>query len=285
MASTDGDGDPVTPAGRLFLRPELDTIIHCIIGLQDSLDVEQAKSIVKTSLMVKHPRFTSLLVKDHNGIERWRKTDIDIDRHVISADRILPRNDDVNTTVNDYVADLSVSSPLSLDKPLWEVHVLTACNCVVLRLHHALGDGVSLMSMFLNSCRKAGKEDEVPSMGGGGERKQRRRTWREVLIGLVKMIVFSLVFCVEFLLRLLVSDRKTVVSGGDGVELWPRKLSTARFSLEDMKTVKKSVPGSTINDVLFGVVSSGLSKYLDHRTPKGNKYLKQFKNQSNHIND
>ena len=37
------------------------------------------------------------------------------------------------------------------------------------------------------------------------------------------------------------ADRKTVLSGGDGIELWPRKLVTARFSLDDMKIVKKAL--------------------------------------------
>lgn len=36
-------------------------------------------------------------------------------------------------------------------------------------------------------------------------------------------------------------DRKTAISGGDGVELWPRKLATAKFLIEDMKNVKRAV--------------------------------------------
>jgi hypothetical protein len=49
-------------------------------------------------------------------------------------------------------------------------------------------------------------------------------------------------FSLEFVLRFLwVSDKKTVISGGDGVELWPRKLATAKFFIEDMKTVKGAV--------------------------------------------
>jgi len=85
-----------------------------------------------------------------------------------------------------------------------------------------------------------------------------------------KAVWYTLVFVLGFLLRIMwVSDRRTAVSGGDGVELWPRKLVTARFRLGDMKAVKQAVAGTTINDVLFGVISSGLSKYLDIRTPKG----------------
>ncbi|KAF2290075.1 hypothetical protein GH714_001769 [Hevea brasiliensis] len=61
-------------------------------------------------------------------------------------------------------------------------------------------------------------------------------------MGVLKMVLFSLVFCLEFILRCLwVRDRKTVISGGDGMELWPRKVATARFLIEDMKVVKKAV--------------------------------------------
>lgn len=91
-----------------------------------------------------------------------------------------------------------------------------------------------------------------------------------VLWGFLKRVWFTLFFVVEFGVRtLLVCDGKTVITGGDGVELWPRKLATAKFMLEDMKVVKKAIPNTTINDVLFGVVSSGLSRYLDHRTSNG----------------
>ncbi|KAH7575273.1 hypothetical protein JRO89_XS02G0073500 [Xanthoceras sorbifolium] len=324
MVSSDGD-EPLTPAGRLFLRPEMNTIIHCVVGLQHPPDLDLIKSIVSSSFMVQHPRFTSLLVRDHRGTEHWRKTKIDIDRHVILVDHPLTNDVDDSRAVNDYVAELSVSTPLSTDKPLWELHVLPAHKCVVLRIHHALGDGISLMSLFLASCRRAADPEALPSMGISSDRKRSRssgwRNWREILLGFVKMVVFSLVFAAEFVLKLWISDRKTPISGGADVELWPRKLATARFSLEDMKAVKKAVADRldakhmfsvlvvlsilycsievkqishcishkrafscslstsmevghgntshkrTINDVLFGVVSSGLSRYLDYRSP------------------
>ncbi|GMJ09119.1 NTHASE/DIACYLGLYCEROL ACYLTRANSFERASE 11, FOLDED PETAL 1 [Hibiscus trionum] len=88
------------------------------------------------------------------------------------------------------------------------------------------------------------------------------------LWGFLKMAWFTLVFVMEFFIRIFhVCDRKTVIFGGNGVELWPRKLATTRFLLEDTKEVKKAIPNITINDVLFGVVSSGLSRYLHHLTP------------------
>ncbi|XP_057963651.1 wax ester synthase/diacylglycerol acyltransferase 11-like [Malania oleifera] len=267
---TDLRDEPLTPAGRLFLRPELDQVINCAIGVKRPFDVAAVRYEIAHSAMVTHPRFCSLLVRDRQGREHWRRTQVDVDRHLIVRDD--PLDGDGEQAVNDYLADLAVSSPLCTDKPLWEVHLLRAHNCVVLRVHHALGDGVSLMALFLTCCRRADDPDRPPTVGLEG-RRERRVGGRGSGLGAklwaaVKVFWFSLVFVLEFIGRSLwVRDRRTVLRGGAGVELWPRKLATARFRLDDMKAVKKAIPNVTINDVLFGVISSGLSKYCDFRSP------------------
>ncbi|KAL4281533.1 hypothetical protein GQ457_03G003110 [Hibiscus cannabinus] len=289
--------EPLSPAGRLFLQPKTELVMHCIVRTKNPIDIDAAKATVMASLMGQHPRFCSLLVRDDNGSEHWRRTQVDIDRHVIVFNNRLDKSgrfiDETGTqafsfneeeeeeeeemAVNQYVADLSVSSPLSTDKPLWELHLLMAHKCVVFRIHHALGDGISMMSMLMATCRRASDENALPLMvpdkTGVSKGKRKRRFWfwfwlLGALSEFLKMAWFTLVYVMEFSLRVcLVRDRKTVISGGDGVELWPRKMVTAKFLLQDMKTVKKAIPNTTINDVLFGVVSSGLSRYLDHRTP------------------
>ncbi|MBA0843051.1 hypothetical protein Goarm_000271, partial [Gossypium armourianum] len=280
--------EPLTPAGRLFLQPETDLVIHCIIRGKNPADMDAIKSAIKSSLMVQHPRFCSLLVRDKNGFEHWRKTPIDIGQHVIVVNNRLDKSgnfvdqtqgsttteEDDEAAVNQYVADLSVSSPLSTDKPLWELHVLTAHKCAVFRIHHSLGDGISLMSMLMANCRRADDAEALPRMVPDKKtviKGEKGRDWFwlfGVLWWFLKMVVFTLLFSMDFVLRsLLVSDEKTAITGGDGVELWPRKLATAKFLLDDMKLIKRAVPDTTINDVLLGMVSSGLSRYLDHRTP------------------
>ncbi|KAK4563160.1 hypothetical protein RGQ29_005602 [Quercus rubra] len=286
MGSVEKETDePLTPAGRLFLRPEMNQVIHCTIGLKNPIDPVSIKTEVLNSLMLKHPRFSSLMIRDSNGREHWRRTHINLDDHLIILHNPIKEGDllddrDHESAVNHFLADMSVSSGLSYDKPLWEIHLLLAHNCLVFRIHHALGDGVSLMSMLLACCRRIDGEEALPRIPSFENKKSNSNSsggcsgswWKlylyylSVLWGFVKMGFFSLVFVVEFVLRALwVRDRETVISGGEGVELWPRKLATARFLIQDMKVVKKAVPNATINDVLFGVISSGLSRYLDHR--------------------
>ncbi|KAK6143574.1 hypothetical protein DH2020_023922 [Rehmannia glutinosa] len=272
MEETAERDQPLTPAGRLFLQPGMDQVINCAIAVDSPLDVDAIKAEVRSSIMLKHPRFCSLMVRDSCGREHWRKTQVDVDRHVIVRHHPLSDGDPSisdEDAVNDFIADLSVSSPLPTDKPLWEIHLLTAHKTLVFRVHHALGDGISLMSMLLSCCRRADDPAQRPTIGGVGSASAApRRRWS--VLTLVKVVWFSLLYVLEFVLRVLwLKDKTTAVSGGDGVELWPRRLASARFRLDDMKIVKRVVADATINDVLFGIISCGLSRYLDIRSPKG----------------
>lgn len=262
--------EPLSPAGRLFVQPATHQIINCVLGLERPLEFADARKVVSDSFMIKHPRFSSLLVTDSHGREYWRKIDLDINRHIILLPDPVSEADDDETAVNDYVADLTVSSPLTTDKPLWEIHLLPRHKCVVLRIHHALGDGISIMSLMLTLCRKLDEPEKTPTIEPliSRTRKLRKSGIVETIMKLLKMIWFTLIYVCEFLMRgLWLKDGKTVIRGGDGVEMWPRKLAIAKFSLDDMKTVKTAVNNATINDVLFGVISLGLSKYLDKRSP------------------
>ncbi|KAF8034695.1 hypothetical protein BT93_C0882 [Corymbia citriodora subsp. variegata] len=269
-----GSDEPLTPAGRLFLQKEMNQVIYCAVGMKHPLDFDALKSAIQSSVMVKLPRFCSLMVRDSAGREHWRRTHVDIDRHVVAVHGPIADSLSDESAVNEYLADLSTDS-LGLvgdDKPLWDVHLLMAHRCMVFRTHHALGDGISLMSMFLNMCRQVDNPEGLPTIGPPSSAKRRRGggggKWLKAVMRVLEVVWFTVVFVGEFVLRSMwVSDQKTLASGGAGVELWPRKLATARFSLEDMKVVKSAVTNATINDVLFGIISGGLFKYLDHQSP------------------
>lgn len=265
-----GSDEPLTPAGRMFLQKEMAQMIHFAVGMKLPINVDAVKVAVKDSAMLKHPRFCSLMVRDAQGIEHWRKTDIELDRHfIIVDDPVGSEIDHDETAVNEYLADMSLSS-LQLDetKPLWEIHVLKAHNCIIWRIHHALGDGISLMSMFLTLCRRVDEPDLLPTIPSSSRATIGRSSWCISMIKFVFKVWLTVVHVIGFTLRSLwVRDPKNPISGGDGVELWPRKLATAQFRLDDMKLVKRSVPGATINDVLFGVISGGLCRYFDEKWP------------------
>ncbi|XP_077224470.1 wax ester synthase/diacylglycerol acyltransferase 11-like [Tasmannia lanceolata] len=263
---------PVTPAGRFFLQPKMQNVIHCVVGVHLPIDIENTKAELEKTLL-KHPRFCSLLVRDKNGVEHWKKTKVEIDRHVFIR-TTKPEYEDSETEedlVNRYLSDLAISPPLDETKPLWEIHVLQSHKCLVLRVHHALGDGISLISLFLACCKRVDNPELPPTIPGPNPNRRNSysmfgRGWK-----LIKSVWFTLIYVLDFGLHsLCVRDAQTVISGGAGVELWPRSLATARFSLDDMKVVKKAVNG-TINDVLFGIISFGLATYLELRGTKSSQ--------------
>jgi hypothetical protein len=238
------DDEPLTPAGRLFLQPEMNQIIHCVIGLKNPIDVDSVKTQIQNSVMLQHPRFTSLMVRDHRGVEHWRPIKIDLDRHIFIINDSVS---DDESAISEYMSDLCTESKLSMDKPLWEMHILRAHKCIIFRIHHSLGDGISLMSMLLAGCRKLQDPNALPTISLPNTKPPTTNLW-SIMIALY----FSFIYVIQFILRVLwIRDRKTAITGGEGVDLWPRKIATATFSLEHMKTVKNAVPNAVTYSFLF----------------------------------
>jgi len=267
------DGESLkSPFSRVYLCPKMEQIISCAMGLKYPIDVSVLKKAFSDSVMINHPRFCSLMVRNRAG-EHWRKTHVNIDDHFIiihptttaAATESGHVEDDVEAAVNAYLADMAVSTPLSNDKPLWEVHVLMGLNCIVLRVHHALGDGASLMSMLV-ACFGKKKDDSVAEKreNGGVKKGHEERKWKEGGVwGVVKSVWLTVVYAVKFLGRLLwVKDETSVISGGDGVELWPRKLETVKFQLQDFKFIKEAIPNAVSCMHFFFVFCFFLSKFM-----------------------
>ncbi|KAL2939370.1 O-acyltransferase WSD1, partial [Bienertia sinuspersici] len=313
MIENDGDDieAPISPVSKLILKlysPNSEEIIHCAMSFRHPIDVEALKKAFANSIMIRHPRFCSLIVRNPNNGDGklWRKINVNIDDHFFvhyyptnksktkyDIDNEEEEDDEKEAAINSFLAEISVSSPLGENKPLWEVHVLVGLKCVVLRVHHALGDGVSLMSMLsacfgkknddgsknddnvvdnTGDCSVINHNNSTNNVKGSIDRSGKKGVW-----WLMKSLWYTIVFMLRNLGRILwVKDEVSVVSGGDGVELWPRKLATTKFLLEDFKSVKMVIPQVTINDVLLGVISSGLSKYLNAKSPQAVQQTRQL---------
>ena len=61
--------------------------------------------------------------------------------------------------------------------------------------------------------------------------------------GFVKSLWLTVVFGLRLLGKIVwIKDKLSVISGGDGVELWSRDLITIKFKLDDFKFVKNFIP-------------------------------------------
>ncbi|XP_078443742.1 wax ester synthase/diacylglycerol acyltransferase 8-like [Wolffia australiana] len=281
----DYSDEPVSPRGCLYLQPELPHVIHCIVCFQDPIDVPALKASLSSGFVKNCPRLRSLVVTNGKGQARWKELpSIDIDDHIIivpeeEEDELGEKTDDKKgqeeeenaACIDWFVNSLLLMSTMRMNIPLWDVHILPRRRrCFVLRLHHTLGDCVSLLAP-LTSFELV----ESPSgvLGGVTERKRptmkkislttkfveaSRRSWRSM-----KMVWNTIPYVVvASLLSMRLKEDKTIMRGQIRAVGMSRTLTSLTLSLEDMKTVKNKV-NATINDVFVGIVACGLCKYFN----------------------
>ncbi|CAL4922733.1 unnamed protein product [Urochloa decumbens] len=289
IGDADDDGEPLSPTARMFH----DFYIVAVIGLGTPIDFEPARAGLEVTL-VRHPRFSSIRVMD--GPEpRWVRTAVNLDDHIIVPD--LDRAAiaaDPDRALEDYVASLS-TLPMDQSRPLWELHVLDfptseAASAAVLRVHHALGDGASLVSLLLACTRSAADPKAPPAMPSaasaaaaaaaaqapGARRRARpvygappRPAWSAGAMAFAAWVVSCAVLAWHTAVDVarfvamalgLVRDPPTLFAGVKGVESRRKRFVMRTLSLDDVKLVKHAL-GCTVNDVLVGVTSAALSRY------------------------
>ncbi|XP_028790016.1 O-acyltransferase WSD1-like isoform X1 [Neltuma alba] len=269
------EGEVVSPGSRMFHAPGFDYYVIAVMGVKTRIDPEVVKQGLINTLL-NHPRFSSNLVKDGRKW-RWNPTTVNIEDHVI-VPPIDPHLDfpDPDRFLEDYVSNVT-KTPLDMSKPLWEVHLLNlktseAEAICVMRIHHSLGDGASLMSLLLAASRKTSDPHSLPTVpvmkkatsdhrlsGGRFLRRFLSAVW-----GTVTLLWNTLADLVMFALTVLfLRDSDTPLKSAPGTE----QPDTMRFvhrhlSMDDVKVVKNAMK-MTINDVLLGVTQAALTRYLN----------------------
>ncbi|KAJ4767900.1 O-acyltransferase WSD1 [Rhynchospora pubera] len=278
------DGEPVSPAGRLFHEPNFNCHVICIMGSDTPINVDTFIEGIQATI-VKHPRFSSIPAlneSDSKKVRRWRPVEVNVKDHIIipslSPDPTSPSSND--RLVEDYVSSLTVTT-MDHSRPLWEFHIINIPTTeskatVVLRCHHSLGDGMSLTSLLLACTRRADDPTKLPSLPEPPRRSgplyAQPRPGNDDGVGAFLLWIFSFIVLfwhtlVDMMLfvasSLFLRDTETPIKGHKGVEgEHTRKRFVHRtIRLEDIKTVKNAM-GCTVNDVLLGVTSAALSRYL-----------------------
>ncbi|PWA52005.1 O-acyltransferase, WSD1 domain-containing protein [Artemisia annua] len=250
---------PLSPMTRLLHEPGANIYILAIIGTKTPIDPDLPKAVM-VHIIQKNHRFSSLQVKQ-NGNITWIPTRVNIDNHIIVPE-IDPRLKSFDKFVEEYISELSRSS-LDSSKPLWEVHILntkTSGTCI-LRTHHSLGDGLSLMNLLLSCSRKVSDHEALPTLPSNKVFSRHMRPTS--LISLFIVLWNSLVAVVMFILTaLFLKDTETPLKGFPGTEDRPRRYVLRSVSLDDIKMVKKAMD-ITVNDVVVGFIQAGLSRYLN----------------------
>lgn len=191
-------------------------------------------------------------VRNENGAHQWKRVKVELEDHIH-----IPTFPDGLESYDDHVADYI--SKISLDqfpqnRPLWNIHIIkyptsNAAGILVFKLHHALGDGFSLMAILF-SCLQRADDPSLPLTFPSSKPKLKPQKNGVVsMVGKVPYAVSVLVNTVkDFGFSLLKSnvledDRSPVRSGTAGVEFLPITIATVEFSLDDIRKIKMNIGG------------------------------------------
>lgn len=192
-------------------------------------------------------------VRDENGIKQWKKVEVKLEDHVHVP--IFPSGlplKSYDEYLDNYLSKLGIEE-LPQSRPLWEIHIFkyptsTAAGTLIFKLHHALGDGYSLMGALLSCLQKADNIDPTAPLTFPHFRRQSSQPEDDKnLLGIFNSVprvlssVFNSIsdFGWSILRSSMVEDEKSPIrSGKVGVEFSPMTTSTMSFSLDDIKQIK-----------------------------------------------
>ncbi|KAJ9681185.1 hypothetical protein PVL29_020189 [Vitis rotundifolia] len=267
------EGEALSPVGRIFHETCFNVYVIAIAGCKTRINVDVVKANLEHTLL-KHPRFSSLQVKDvkKDGGMKWVPTKVDLDKQIIipSLHHTISSPDKM---VEDYISNLS-KTYIDYSKPLWELHILNiktsdAESVAVFRIHHSLGDGMSLMSLVLACSRQISNPKALPTLPvkktSNPDPVNSGRIWWTI-----RLVWNTIIDVLMFLATtLFLKDTMTPLSNGwkKGGGHVPRRFVYRTVSLDDIKLIKNGMK-TTINDVVMGVSLAGLSRYLNRRYGK-----------------
>ncbi|XP_071701516.1 wax ester synthase/diacylglycerol acyltransferase 11-like [Rutidosis leptorrhynchoides] len=280
-----GEEQPLSPASRMFHEPTFNVYIIAILASKCPINTNLIYEKLPLTLL-KHPRFSSLqVVDDEKGQMKWVPTNVNLQNHIIIP--TIPQNlNSPDEFLENYVYNLSKSS-IDSSKPMWDLHLVNlktsdAEAYGILRIHHSIGDGTSLMSLLLACTRQIQNPDAVPTVPNSKDSNsgwfssyslRGEGVWWQrccMSIFMVVLLVWNTVVDVGYFMAtvLFLKDTETPLKAPDGSEFNPRRFVYRTVSLDDMKLIKNAM-NLTINDVALGITRAGLSQYLNRRYGEG----------------
>ncbi len=179
--------------------------------------------------------------------------------------------------------------PLDKSRPLWEMLVIEGLDdvegmpegayAIATKLHHAAVDGASIVRYFGSLMDIDNKgTPAVPLDSFEAPRSPRpglidmatRAVWNTVRspIGMTDAVMRSAPALYRWVQDALSSQREvseTVPDTRFNCNASPHKMFDATiFDLDELKSIRKAVPGSTINDIVLCICSGALRRYLRH---------------------
>jgi diacylglycerol O-acyltransferase / wax synthase len=284
--------EAMSTADAIWLQMEDPTNLMFVMGVllfDEPLDVQQVKETLARRLLT-WPRFRQRVRKSRRPLHPWQWEDdphFDLNAHIHSLGLPSPGN---MAALQTLLADL-VAMPLDMSKPLWQVHLVAGVNgggsALVVRIHHAIADGLALIYVLLSVLDETPGASWSPTETNGDGAPQgwrvlwqpaavlhTTRKWTETAVNQsldlathpTKLVDYAktagdLALASARLLR-LGPDAPTVLRGKLGVA--KRVAWSPPISLAVVKLVSKS-SAATVNDVLLATFTGTLRRYLAQR--------------------
>ena len=289
-----GKSEPLSNVDAAWLGMEDSTNLMMVTGIltfKDVVDLEAIKEVLRKRFL-KFDRFTQRIVSNRLPLTApyWEDDEaFDLNAHIHRI--ALPAPGD-QKALQELVSDL-MSTPLDFSKPPWQMHLVENFGegcAIVVRLHHAVADGIALIYVLLSltdmtpeaslNHPPAAMTPKVESGRGGmvgalfkqatSTLRTTRRLTSRVLdegretfnnpshaLDLAVQGTDAAVAAGRLIFR--TPDPPTIFRGGLGVA--KRAAWSKPIRLRDVKAIK-NVTGTTVNDVLIAAMVGGLRRYL-----------------------
>jgi len=302
MARSASRRERVSPVDNAWLRMDSPGNLMMIVGVdlfEGRCDVPRLKRVIESHLL-QYRQFRSRVVHDAAGAWWEEDTDFDIDHHLV---RIGLPGRGGKAELQKLVATLA-GQALDPTKPLWQFHLVENYrddriegHAIIVRIHHAIGDGIALVGVFLSMTTASPEEHLQPvTRKKPAEEREWWEQWlRPFTDATVRAIDVTGDVATKVLqaygavledpdlageaaseyarmaaqvsrdaaaLALMETDTQTSLKGrpgGSKVVAW-----TDPLPLPDVKTVGKAL-GCSVNDVLLSCASGAIRGYLLER--------------------
>ncbi|KAF7819689.1 O-acyltransferase WSD1-like [Senna tora] len=157
---------PVSPMGRYFNSSVLSIYIIGVLEFEVPFDTSQAIPLLNQLFLPINPRFSSIMVQDKSGEKQWKKVGVNLKDHIkIPLFPKLKSQELYDNYFADYISRIALEQ-LPQSRPLWEIHIINypaskGESSIIFKLHHALGDGYSLMGALF-SCLQRADDPSLP---------------------------------------------------------------------------------------------------------------------------
>ena len=283
------DREPLSGPDNSWLRMGDRTNLMTITGLldfDDPVSYEAVREQLRERLLP-FKRFRQRVVYENTPFRRprWEVDEqFDIDCHLHHVALPEPRD---KAEFQQFVGDL-LSQPVDHDKPLWQAYLVEGAgdtgNALVMRIHHALGDGFAMLYVLLGLADDPGEinlpfggvpsppdhatDDGSTTPGSPSAREDENRGRDDdgpgALAALSKapsMLVRGASAAKIGIESMTLPEEPASAVNGD-LGLKKRAAWTAPIDVDRAKAVGRAFDG-TINDVLLATTTGALRRYLE----------------------